>query len=195
MGVYIVLAEEVNRIKVGVTQGRISSRMNILRNGSPCELRLLLHIATASYELEHSLHMEFGPYHSHREWFNYTEPVRSRVQKLIEEHGHKDNDLSLEETIAHLSKRAQQFIKFCCEHTRSEDSLTFGISPRDQPMIDELIVGHLLLPFDRHIAGVEEYGKVWKTTQRFNDILVKHHKKRRKQYHISLMMQDESETR
>ena len=78
--IYFVLADEVERVKIGYTQGVPRFRVDYMRTGSPVELRLA-RVIYGDRGLERDLHRYFSTRRVHREWFEAS--VLSEVDRAV----------------------------------------------------------------------------------------------------------------
>ncbi len=78
--IYFIHAPELDRVKIGFTDGTAESRLKTLQTGSPVELVLLGSIE-GDMAAENALHLRFASDHIRLEWFQ----MSSDLQGFIEE--------------------------------------------------------------------------------------------------------------
>lgn len=76
--VYFVLAEKLNRIKIGKTT-EIYKRFRALNASSPCRLQVVC-LLSGYTSLEAELHEKFKSYHIKHEWFEYTDEIKNYIK-------------------------------------------------------------------------------------------------------------------
>lgn len=79
-GVYFILAEEVNRVKIGYT-GHIKDRLSNMQKDSPVKLQLYYFLDNWDEELEQLLHRYFSKYHFKGEWFEFSDEMKKFFEK------------------------------------------------------------------------------------------------------------------
>lgn len=77
--IYFAYAEELSRVKIGVTIGPPQHRVNEIEIASPCAIREILCLRGHSL-LERHLHAMFDCYRLRREWFRYEGELRKFVE-------------------------------------------------------------------------------------------------------------------
>jgi len=79
--VYVILAEEVRRIKVGISTSP-KARLAGMQTGSPCTLKLLA-VARGSLYDERNLHKKLTQFHAHGEWFDLTDECLGMIEAYM----------------------------------------------------------------------------------------------------------------
>ncbi len=79
--IYFVLAEEVNRCKIGFSTDP-KKRLQALSSSSPAFLRLL-GVIEGELEDEADLHRDFAALRAKNEWFRYESPLVEFIQKAV----------------------------------------------------------------------------------------------------------------
>lgn len=81
--VYFLFAEELQRIKIGLTaKGSFNSRIKDLQTGSPCHLRVI-HYMDGGADLERELQRELRLYRFTNEWFCYCPAVFLGIRSTL----------------------------------------------------------------------------------------------------------------
>lgn len=80
--VYVVLAPEVQRVKIGYSR-HVQRRFESLQANSPILLRFLGYVPQPqAKKLEFTLHQKLSPHRSHCEWYIWNEHVRAILEGL-----------------------------------------------------------------------------------------------------------------
>lgn len=83
--VYFIEASELNRIKIGITQEDIVSRMKGMQGQSPAKLRCIGTIYSKdAVKLERMIQRRFSKFWFHGEWFTFDDSIREYISKYAE---------------------------------------------------------------------------------------------------------------
>lgn len=77
--IYFVIASELNKIKIGFSQGSLKTRLGAMQSQSPAILKILGSIKGTRFE-EAEFHRKFSQYHSHLEWFNVSDEIMDFIK-------------------------------------------------------------------------------------------------------------------
>lgn len=80
--IYFVLAEEVNRVKIGYADDA-KKRLRELQIGSPVLLKLMAVFKGKTIEDEAFLHTVFDDYRVHGEWFEFSQEIRNYLNRTL----------------------------------------------------------------------------------------------------------------
>lgn len=79
--IYFILAEELNRVKIGYTSSSVDERYASLQISSPCELKIL-YFTHGNMKREKHFHNLFAEYHIRGEWFEYKGKLKFFLMEL-----------------------------------------------------------------------------------------------------------------
>jgi len=83
---YFIVAPEVNRVKIGVTQRPLARRLSELTGYSPVSVYVLAYVTllkNEAFKMEKLTHLILQSKHDHGEWFEYDNEIREYVADLI----------------------------------------------------------------------------------------------------------------
>lgn len=83
---YFIVAPEVNRIKIGVTQRPLARRLSEIAGYSPVFVYILAYTTVfkdKAFKMEKQIHEILRRKHTHGEWFNYDNEIREYVADLV----------------------------------------------------------------------------------------------------------------
>lgn len=78
--VYLIVCDETNACKIGVSNGNVWRRLSHIQCGSPFDLRLHA-VIDGDFNLEKALHSSFAEHSISREWFRFDIEIRNFFEK------------------------------------------------------------------------------------------------------------------
>jgi hypothetical protein len=80
--IYFAIVEETNHVKIGYTYNDrlLKKRLSYLQTGNPHSIKLFASFPV-SQEIERWLHGRFREFRVLGEWFHFTEPIKSWIEK------------------------------------------------------------------------------------------------------------------